>query len=1309
MFLEIVKTNILQTSTSESEKELDLRKKKVRLKGANNRKSNNNAFVDALNNAEVSIPLKLRMKRAKYPIYSDSDISREKLEKEEDINFSPTENIVKLKPSISRKRRDGRTEDQNAFQDILAEDDVLNSDSNRKVSQERLEKEEDNNFSPTENIVKLKPSISRKRRDGNTEDQNAFQDILAEDDVLNSDSNREVSQESLQKEDDNFSPTENVMKLKPSISRKRRDGNTEDRNAFQDMLTEDDVLNSDLDGEVSQERLQREEDNFSPTENIVKLKQSISRKRRDGSTEDRNVFQAILTKDDVLNSSTGKKSVALEKESSKRLMHQNIDANRDHTNRRKSMKMSQATPLESTETSSLNLLIPNVENAVFENEANEVVQSSDDSDIKIIHNKRLKLKSRFILRARKSIGKNIFADALTDNSSTNSSNPNKENDVHKSPIRASRSSLISSKRSVNRSKTKTDITHESSPIRKSPRSSLNAAKKQLSLDVPTQAEDNIETNSSSSSLDNNESRRMKRSVFLKPKSRILENLRKSIINNPFEEIFKEGGNISAKKSNVSIEDNRASLKRGKTTTRISQIHGSLTTEKSPQLERNRTTSEEDSDDISLKVSSNVEKSVSNEFDVSENKNKLSENSDLTNASKSVSRKNVIKTPEKQISPSHKSIREKKKHTHAILPDDRTNANEIVTYEIISDDVRDDTNIEQDLNTSKRASNSNSDKEARLTRNSLRNQFETLKPAEIGIPDVIDNLYNDANREHDPSILKRVSQLSPSKEVRLARSLRNRSETPKPVNTEVREVTDNLRDDANRKHDSNIPKRVSKSSPGKEARLMRNSLRNRSETPKSVNIEIHEVTDNSRDDANNESDSSTPKRVSKSSPAKEARLTRNNLRNRSETSKSANIEVHIDNSRDNANREYDSSTSKRVSKSSPGKEARLTRNNLKNRSETPKLTNKDMELSKRNLTRIVDIEEVDNVNADSEININRVSQIMSSTKISRVNANVGTHKSIILSTETDTIDANPARQTITRNSPSTKAETNNKAVNQQSVQSSNRTIKDGGEITRGVFSQKSLNKSHNYRNTPIESSSKNISLNKQNSSNTQRKINDFFVAKQAPTMMERSKEHAQKSQIFNEKMEKIKMELEKIKNREMAAMKIVTADKKESALKAKNVKSLIPKQTTKKKPLANPAKVVDKAFLVNGKVYKAPRLPRPKYWATNRLYKFLWNRMEPKYKLATRVKSEKFVQELAKIVSFVERRKNYENYKNEMEALMKEMARLKIINTRNDFYHFCQDFLPYEFRVKVVPMLLPGNISNIPYDPEKVHLPLLDNN
>ncbi|XP_025266564.1 uncharacterized protein LOC105247998 [Camponotus floridanus] len=214
---------------------------------------------------------------------------------------------------------------------------------------------------------------------------------------------------------------------------------------------------------------------------------------------------------------------------------------------------------------------------------------------------------------------------------------------------------------------------------------------------------------------------------------------------------------------------------------------------------------------------------------------------------------------------------------------------------------------------------------------------------------------------------------------------------------------------------------------------------------------------------------------------------------------------------------------------------------------------------------------------------------------------------------------------------------------------------------------------------------------------------FFTAQGASTSHVRN---LLTSQVVNvEAFEKIKAEVDKLKTHELARIRIAD-EKKESASKATNVKLLsnMRKQPTKKN---KSPKFVDKAYLVNGKVYKPPRLPRPKHWVTDHFYKFLWKRMEPKYQLSTRMRSEKFVLLLAKIVSIIERRKKYQNYKLELEALMKEMARLNIIGTRNDFYHFCQDFMPYEFRVKVIPMLMPGNKQNIPFEPEKLHTPLLE--
>ncbi|XP_072764330.1 uncharacterized protein [Anoplolepis gracilipes] len=296
-----------------------------------------------------------------------------------------------------------------------------------------------------------------------------------------------------------------------------------------------------------------------------------------------------------------------------------------------------------------------------------------------------------------------------------------------------------------------------------------------------------------------------------------------------------------------------------------------------------------------------------------------------------------------------------------------------------------------------------------------------------------------------------------------------------------------------------------------------------------------------------------------------------------------------------------------------------------------------------------------------------------------------------------------------------SESNNVAnVKSKSISQKNIIIEDKSEVSQNKkqisFNRKSTRDISKERTNTISLADKTNRDNRDRETNEikARKITSdgkFFVGKDTPSTS--NVWNLPTSKVINaESFEKIKAEVDRIKIREMAAIK-VAGKKEESRLKATNVKKLFGatrKQVTKK---SNPSKIVDKAYLVNGKVYKPPRLPRPKHWATDYLYKFLWKRMEPKYQLSTRVRSEKFVVLLAKVVSIIERRKKYENYQHELEGLIKEMARLNIIKTRNDFYHFCQDFMPYEFRIKVIPMLLPGNKQNIPFEPEKLHIPLLE--
>ncbi|XP_077264706.1 uncharacterized protein LOC143898824 isoform X2 [Temnothorax americanus] len=1113
----IVKTNILQTSTSESEKELELKKRKVHLRATNNRKSTNNAFSSALSDTEVTVPLKLRKKRANYSeLHSDSDreVSRERLrEDEEDDNLSPTEEILKSKPRISRRRKDDGTKDQNPFRDILTEDGALNGSTTRqsvaleKESSKRLmhrsideskEHADDQRKSvrasqasqaiplksvETDSLNLLSPNVENAALQQITQRNSTSTEAIVKTNILQT----------------STSESEKELELKKRKAHLRATNNRKStNNAFSSALSDTEVtvplklrkkranyseLHSDSDRGVSRERLREDEedDNLSPTEEILKSKPRISRRRKDDGTKDQNPFRDILTEDGALNGSTTRQSVALEKESSKRLMHRSIDESKEHADdQRKSVRASQASqaiPLKSVETDSLNLLSPNVENAALQ----QITQRNSTSTEAIVKTnilqtstseseKELELKKRKAhLRAtnnRKSTN-NAFSSALNDTEVTVPLKLRKK--------RANYSELHSdSDRGVSRERLRED-----------------------------EEDDNLSPTEE----------------ILKSKPRISRRRKDDGTKdqNPFRDILTEDGALNGSTTRQSVALEKESSKR--------LMHRSIDASKEhADDQRKSVRASQASQAIPLKsvetdslnlLSPNVENAALQQI--------TQRNSTSTEA---IVKTNTLQT---STSESEKELELKKRKVHL------------------------------------RATNN---------RKSTNNAFSsTLNDTEVTVP------------------------------LKLRKNRANYSELHSDSDRGV--SRERLRED---EEDDNL-------SPTEE--------------------------------------------ILKSKP----RISR---RRKDDGTKVQNPFRDI-----------------------------LTEDGALNGSTTRQSVALEKESSKRLMHRSIDASKE---HADDQRKSVRASQAIP-----------------LKSVETDSLNLlspnveNAALQQITqRNSTSTEAETGSKAVNRQSAQSSNRTsIKESRE-TAGR--QTSLNESQNYRNTSVRASSKAVSFNasKLNSSKILRKIDDFFKVKQASTTIDKSIERARKSQTFDtEKMEKIKTELERIKQREIAAMKKVTNDKKESALKTKDVKSLTSKQATKKKPVANFTKVVNKAFLVDGKVYRAPRLPRPKHWATDRLYKFLWNRMEPKYKLATRLKSEKFVQELAKIVSLVERRKNYENYKIEMQALMKQMARLGIISTRNDFYHFCQDFLPYEFRVKVVPMLLPGNKINIPYDPEKLHIPLLD--
>ncbi|XP_039312001.1 uncharacterized protein LOC105198207 isoform X2 [Solenopsis invicta] len=1245
-------------------------------------------------------------------------------------------------------------------------------------------------------------------------------------------------------------------------------------------------------------------------------------------------FSAGIVKRNILQISTSES----EKESERSLKKVQLKATKRKSINNAFLKAldDTETAVNTIETNSLNLSSPNIEKAM--SNANEIVVSSHASDesIEMTSGKYLKPKSRFIQRARKSIGKNAFADVLADNSSSFVFDPNKENDNNEAPLMSRLASLSPSKRSINRSN---NITNKSSPIHKSPRLSSDVTKRQ-SLDLQAgddsntdssgsflnnnksrrkrlfeataltpkskllqdsrksvtkkpnlfeeileendnitaresnvsaednhasfkedkseikivdvrgavemevspprdsraaseeksddisltsssvaiqllhvQAEGNVEANSSGSSLDNNKSRKKRffEASSLTPKSRLSQNSRKSITKKPnlFEEILEENSNISARKSHIPIEDNHTSFKRDESIIRIANVSRSEEMEKSPQMKGNRTTNKNKSDDISLTLSSDQDKrSKSKELNVSfKHRNTQATNNNLANLSKSISQKNtVIKTPEKQASFSRKSTRketlEEHAHTNTILPVGSTNINETIRHETASDHVHDDVDIERDL--PKQMSKSSPMKELRvlLTRsladNFPKNLSETPKTANV-VREVVDNLHNNTNK--DSSIPKKMSKSSPDKEARLTHnSSRNQFETPKRPSQDMhkrllKSVGDIEEDDVNVDSDINIGSvsqimsstRISKvgtnvgtrkstglrlemeSSNDEDAERARQTIQQNSTlleagtSSKTINRQNSNRTSirEGREIARKvETSLGTRKSISlrlemESSDDEDAESARQTIQQDSTlmeagTSSKTINQQSIQNSNGTSIRE-DREIARKVG-TSVG-----TRKSTSLRLEMESSDDEDAEPARQTIqqdsTSVEAGTSSNTINQQSIQNSNGTS-IREDREIARkVGTSVGTRKSTSLRLEmesSDDEDAEPARQTIQQDSTSVEAGTSSNTINRQSIQNSNRTsIREDREIARKVGTSVGTREGTSLRlemessddedaeparqtiqqdSTSVEAGTSSNTINRQsiqnsnrtgiresreiarkqksNSFKSLRKIDDFFKVKQTPTTLEQSNGREQKSQVF-EKMEKIKTELEKIKTREMAAMHIVT-DKKKFPLKKKDMKSVENlKQATKVKPLVNHTKVVNKAFLVNGKVYRAPRLPRPKYWATDRLYKFLWNHMEPNYKLATRVKSEKFVQGLAKTVAIIERRKNYETYKAEVNALMKEMARLNIINTRNDFYHFCQEFMPYEFRVKVVPMLMPGNKNNIPYNSELLHIPLLD--
>lgn len=256
----------------------------------------------------------------------------------------------------------------------------------------------------------------------------------------------------------------------------------------------------------------------------------------------------------------------------------------------------------------------------------------------------------------------------------------------------------------------------------------------------------------------------------------------------------------------------------------------------------------------------------------------------------------------------------------------------------------------------------------------------------------------------------------------------------------------------------------------------------------------------------------------------------------------------------------------------------------------------------------------------------------------------------------------------------------------------------GEVNEAIEEARPSTSSIRTVNKAVES---NKSRGSKQLQSNQRSILSFFSNTTARPSLHISTKPLASSDLLKEvdaKMKEIK------KRRDESFAKQMEEEMAAKPVKLMPVKKKIGVSLVKKNVKA---KEVNKAYIVNGVVYRKPRLPRPKHWATDRLYKFLWKKMEAKYDLQTRVRSEKFVTDLAKAVEVITKKKKYEDYKFVLEELMKKMARLGIIITRKDFYDFCYDFLPYEFREKVTPILLPGAVHLVPFEPEKLNTPILE--
>ncbi|XP_045767036.1 myb-like protein X isoform X3 [Maniola jurtina] len=105
-------------------------------------------------------------------------------------------------------------------------------------------------------------------------------------------------------------------------------------------------------------------------------------------------------------------------------------------------------------------------------------------------------------------------------------------------------------------------------------------------------------------------------------------------------------------------------------------------------------------------------------------------------------------------------------------------------------------------------------------------------------------------------------------------------------------------------------------------------------------------------------------------------------------------------------------------------------------------------------------------------------------------------------------------------------------------------------------------------------------------------------------------------------------------------------------------------------------------------YKPPKRFQGKNapWITKRLYKFLEDKLQPKYDYRARVRAEKLVEKLYLFAKDV-RKCARAAPPQAISELKLEMARLGIVTTHYQFYGFFHEFMPREIRIRVNPDIM----------------------